>query len=49
MGPKEQDVAIGKILDLYGVSFYEVLKRLVLNTVRDRVQLTLIKRRSESS
>ena len=40
MGPKEQDVAIGKILDLYGVSFYEVLKRLVLNTVRDRVQLT---------
>ena len=39
MGPKEQDVAIGKILDLYGVSFYEVLKRLVLNTVRDGVQL----------
>jgi D-alanine-D-alanine ligase len=39
LGPKELDVAIGKILDLYGVSFYELLKRLVLNTVRDRGQL----------
>ena len=38
LGPKELDVAIAQILDLYGVSFYELLKRLVLNTVRDRVQ-----------
>jgi len=34
-GPKELDVALSKILDLYGISFYEILKRLLLNTVRD--------------
>ncbi|MBN1148864.1 MAG: hypothetical protein JXA78_16500 [Anaerolineales bacterium] len=34
-GPKELDVAMAVILDLYGVSFYEILKRLILNTVRD--------------
>ena len=39
LGPKEMDVAIAQILDLYGVSFYELLKRLVLNTVRERVLL----------
>ena len=39
LGPKELDVAIAQILDLYGVSFYELLKRLVLNTVRDRIKL----------
>jgi len=41
LGPKELDMALAVILDLYGVSFYEVLKRLVMNTVRERVQLTL--------
>jgi D-alanine-D-alanine ligase len=40
LGPKEADVAIGQILDLYGVSFYELLKRLVLNSVRQRLQVT---------
>jgi D-alanine-D-alanine ligase len=35
MGPKEQDVALSVILDLYGVTFYEILKRLLTNTVRD--------------
>ena len=40
LGPKEQDVAIGQILDLYRVSFYELLKRLLLNPVRDRVELS---------
>jgi D-alanine-D-alanine ligase len=34
-GPKEMDVALSVILDLYGISFYEILKRLMLNTVRD--------------
>ena len=34
-GPKELDVALSVILDMYGVSFYEILKRLLLNTVRD--------------
>jgi D-alanine-D-alanine ligase len=34
-GPKELDVALSVILDLYGISFFEILKRLLLNTVRD--------------
>jgi D-alanine-D-alanine ligase len=34
-GPKELDVDLSVILDLYGISFYEILKRLLLNTVRD--------------
>ncbi len=36
LGPKELDVALSVILDLYGISFYEILKKLILNTVRDR-------------
>jgi D-alanine-D-alanine ligase len=34
-GPKELDLALSVILDMYGISFYEILKRLILNTVRD--------------
>ncbi|MFA6533719.1 MAG: hypothetical protein WCT37_00940 [Patescibacteria group bacterium] len=34
-GPKEVDCAIANILDLYGVSFLEILRRLLLNTARD--------------
>jgi len=34
-GPKESDVAISNILDLYGITFQEILKRLILNTIRD--------------
>ena len=34
-GPKECDVAISVILDLYGINFPEILKRLMLNTLRD--------------
>ena len=34
-GPKECEVAISAILDLYGITFPEILKRLMLNTVRD--------------
>jgi D-alanine-D-alanine ligase len=34
-GPKELDVALSLILDMYGISFYEILMRLLLNTVRD--------------
>lgn len=34
-GPKELNVAISVILDLYGVSFVKILKRLMINTVRD--------------
>lgn len=35
LGPKEADVAISRIMDLYGVSFYEILKRLITNTMRE--------------
>jgi D-alanine-D-alanine ligase len=34
-GPKELDVAMSSILDMYGISFTEILKRLILNTMRD--------------
>jgi len=34
-GPKELDCAMANILDLYGIKFIEILKRLLLNTVRD--------------
>lgn len=34
LGPKELDVAMSVILDLYGISFYEILKKLVLTTFR---------------
>ena len=34
-GPKELDVALSNILDFYGISFQEILKRLLLNTMRD--------------
>lgn len=36
-GPKEIDCALANILDLYGISFNEILKRLLLNTMRDAV------------
>ena len=34
-GPKELDVAIANVLDLYGITFTEILKRLITNTMRD--------------
>ncbi|MBI2010104.1 MAG: hypothetical protein HYS86_02905 [Candidatus Chisholmbacteria bacterium] len=34
-GPKETDCALSNILDLYGIKFSEILKRLLLNTMRD--------------
>ncbi|OGK24634.1 hypothetical protein A3A46_00780 [Candidatus Roizmanbacteria bacterium RIFCSPLOWO2_01_FULL_37_13] len=34
-GPKETATAMAVILDLYNISFYDILKRLLLNTVRD--------------
>ena len=34
-GPKELELAMATILDLYGISFQEILKRLLLNTMRD--------------
>ncbi len=34
-GPKEVDCAIANILDLYDISFIDILKRLLLNTIRD--------------
>jgi D-alanine-D-alanine ligase len=34
-GPKELDVALSVILDLYGISFIQILKRLILNTMRE--------------
>ena len=35
LGPKEADVAISLILDLYGVSFHEILKWIIGSTMRD--------------
>lgn len=34
-GPKETNVAISTILDLYGITFQQILKRLLANTIRD--------------
>jgi len=34
-GPKELDVAMANILDLYDISFVEILKRIINNTMRD--------------
>lgn len=34
-GPKELDCAIANILDIYDISFIDILKRLLLNTMRD--------------
>lgn len=34
-GPKELECAISVILDLYKIKFTEILKRLIINTVRD--------------
>ncbi len=34
-GPKEVDCAIANILDLYDISFIDILKRLLLNTMKD--------------
>ncbi len=36
-GPKELDVALSVILDMYNIPFSEILKRLLLNTVRDAI------------
>jgi D-alanine-D-alanine ligase len=35
LAPKEQDVAISVILDMYGIAFSQILKQIILNTVRD--------------
>jgi len=34
-GPKELDCALASILGLYDISFTQILKRLLLNTIRD--------------
>lgn len=34
-GPKELECAVSVILDMYGVNFMEILKRLIINTLRD--------------
>lgn len=34
-GPKELECAMASILDLYNISFLEILKRILLNTMRD--------------
>ena len=34
-GPKELNCAISVILDIYGVTFEEILKRLIINTIKD--------------
>jgi D-alanine-D-alanine ligase-like ATP-grasp enzyme len=36
LGPKELDVALSVILDMYGISFSEILEKLILNALRDR-------------
>lgn len=45
-GPKELNCAISNILDLYGITFPEILKRLLLNTLRDfqgKTRLPIVK------
>lgn len=34
-GPKEMEVASSTILDMYGVTFTEILRRLIVNTMKD--------------
>lgn len=34
LGPKEHDSPVGIVLDLYGVSFSEILRRIISNTVK---------------
>ena len=34
-GPKELEVALSVILDLHGISFFDILKRLILNTMQE--------------
>jgi len=41
-GPKELETALASILDLYKISFIDILKRLVQNTVRDAVGKKLL-------
>lgn len=41
-GPKETDCAMANILDMYDISFYDVLKRLLINTQRDALGKTLL-------
>ncbi len=41
-GPKELDCAIANILDLYGIDFKEILKRLIENTIRDAIGKKLL-------
>jgi D-alanine-D-alanine ligase len=36
LGPKEQDVAMAVILDLYGIPFEEILKKIILNATRTK-------------
>jgi D-alanine-D-alanine ligase len=41
-GPKETDCAIGNILEIYGIPFTEVLKRIMSNTMRDAANGALL-------
>lgn len=41
-GPKETACALSVILDLYGINFYSILKRLLLNTMRDAAGKNLL-------
>jgi len=36
-GPKETDTALSAILEMNGITFYEVLKRLMMNTIREQI------------
>lgn len=35
LGPKELDVALSVIMDMYGISFHEILRRLITNTMEE--------------
>lgn len=41
-GPKETNCALANILDLYGISFSEILKRILQNTMRDALGKQLL-------
>ena len=41
-GPKEMDCAFANILDMYRISFHEILKRLIFNTIREQAGRSLL-------
>ena len=41
-GPKELNVGISLVLDLYGIGFNEILRRLIINTLRGSEEISTL-------